>query len=104
MAGRVDYTIFHQNNKEVIKMVSVLLTNAKGFVTGGLLPVVLASGEGTTGTTGISTLTDAMVSGMKDVSDQMLSAIGGLMPAILTIVAAITVVTFGIKFFKKTAK
>lgn len=86
-------------------MVSALLANASNFVTGRALPVVLASGEGVSGSSAsISDLTNSMVSGLEGVTSEILKAIGSLLPTILMLVGAVVVINFGISFFKKMGK
>lgn len=64
------------------------------------LPMVLASGEGV-GSTSIATLTESMVSGLKEVATEILKGVGSLLPTILMVVGGVMVVKFGIGFFKK---
>lgn len=74
------------------------------YVTGSrALPMVLKSGEGTSGAS-MSSLTDSMVSGLTDIANQLLISLGSIVPAILIVVGGVSVVAFGIKIFKKFAK
>ncbi len=83
-------------------MVSALLSKAWAF--GTTMPVVLASSEGVEGSgssAGLDSLTDAMVSGLSDISSQLMGAIGKILPFVLMVVGGIMVIKFGIHFFKK---
>ena len=84
-------------------MAAQLLGSMQEFYAAGVkvLPMVLKSGEGVTGSTSISALTDSMVSGLEEVATEILKGIGSLLPTILMVVGAIMVVKFGISFFKK---
>lgn len=54
--------------------------------------------------TGIAGLTESLVSGLSDIGDQILSAIGSILPVVLLVVGGVIVISFGIKLFKKFAK
>lgn len=57
--------------------------------------------EGTT--TGISSITSALVSGLTTAGDNVMSAIASVLPVALTIVGAVLVVTIGVRVFKMIA-
>lgn len=59
--------------------------------------VLLAEGSGTVA----NSATDALVAGLTDVGTQMSGMITKVLPIGLGIVAAVMVITFGIKLFKK---
>lgn len=52
----------------------------------------------------VSTVIDALKSGMSDVSSQALAAIGGVIPSAIPIMAGMTVLSLGYKVFKKFGK
>lgn len=54
--------------------------------------------------TGIDTLTTSLVSGLTDIGNNLLTAMGSILPTILLVVGGVAVVTFGIKLFRKFAK
>lgn len=54
--------------------------------------------------TGIDTLTTSLVSGLTDIGNNMLTAMGSILPTVLLVVGGVAVVTFGIKLFRKFAK
>lgn len=58
--------------------------------------------EGAVGS--LSGLTSSLASGLKDVADTAMSAIGTVVPYALPIVGAVIVVTVGIRIFKRVAK
>lgn len=49
----------------------------------------------------METLTTALVTGFTNVTTDMVSAIGSIVPVALPVLAAVTVVGLGIKIFKK---
>lgn len=53
---------------------------------------------------GLAGLTSSLASGLKDVADSAMSAIGTVVPYALPIVGAVIVVTVGIRIFKRVAK
>ena len=54
--------------------------------------------------TGIDGLTTSLVSGLTDIGNNMLTAMGSILPTVLLVVGGVAVVTFGIKLFRKFAK
>lgn len=54
--------------------------------------------------TGIDTLTTSLVSGLTDIGNNMLTAMGSILPTVLLVVGGVSVITFGIKLFRKFAK
>lgn len=55
------------------------------------------------GSTGISSITSALVSGLTTAGDNVMSAIASVLPVALTIVGAVLVVTIGVRVFKMIA-
>ncbi len=78
----------------------LLLAKANALATRGLLPVVLASSE-ETGGVGLDSLTDSLVSGLSDISSQLMASIGKILPFVLMVVGSVMVIKFGINMFKK---
>lgn len=64
------------------------------------LPMVKLSGEGT----GMTELTTSLVSGLQDISNELLSVLGKLVPVILPVVCGVMAVTFAISLFRKFGK
>ena len=85
-------------------MATQLMGSLHGIYVAGVraLPMVLKSGEGTG--TGISALTDSMVSGLQDISGELMTALGKIVPIVLVVVGGVSVVVFGVKLFRKFAK
>ncbi len=82
----------------------LLLAKVNALATRGLLPVVLASSEETGGGgigVGLDSLTDSMVSGLSDISSQLMASIGKILPFVLMVVGGVMVIKFGINMFKK---
>ena len=51
--------------------------------------------------TGISAVTEALTTGLADIGNQAMSAIGSIMPGALVVMGGMLVVALGIKAFKK---
>lgn len=73
-----------------------------GIYVGGskALPMVLRSGEGAGGAN-LTSLTSSLVEGLNDIVDQLMTALGQIVPIVLIIVGGVVVVKFGINMFKK---
>lgn len=78
-------------------MLNAMLVKCGMIATGRVIPVVLASGEGSA----LTSLTTSMVDGMKDIASQIMTALGLIVPVILLVVGGVVVVKFGINLFKK---
>lgn len=82
----------------------LLMAKADALASGVFMPVVLASGEGVEETgsgAALTTITDSMVSGLSDLSSQLMASIGKILPFVLMVVGGVMVVKFGINLFKK---
>ncbi len=54
--------------------------------------------------TSLTTVTTALTSGLSSIADSAMTAIGAVVPYALPIAGAVTVVTIGIRIFRRIAK
>ena len=57
--------------------------------------------EGATTAVDISSISDALISGLNEASVAMIGTLVDLLPVALTVVTSVLVVSYGIKIFKK---
>lgn len=65
--------------------------------------MVFSALEGSTSTSTIETVTNALKSGITDIASDAMNAIAGVVPVALPVMGAIVVVGIGIRIFKKVS-